>query len=180
MGSNSLAVGFAGNEIQKSELCAAPVAIPPPLPTSAVTAQPLNEDSSLKSMVFVMSSGAEIAVRNITLWPKDLLEQAAVLMDQAGVLNNGFSTGLGFIGGFGYVVTRSLLLGAAEMIVSGSMPAKAGTLQQQAARLVAEASAKSYSTPVRNIANVEGADPKHPDRSIPMVKRSKTQFHFYW
>jgi len=117
------------------------------------------EDSSLQAVVYVMCSGAELAVSEISLWPKDLLDQATSLFAQSGSLAEGFSTGIGFIGTLGSVVTRSLLLSAVEGVISSNMRSTAGTLLEQAAHLVWTASRQAWSVPVKNIANIEDADP---------------------
>jgi hypothetical protein len=117
------------------------------------------EDSSLQAIVFVMSSGTEIAVTRITLWPADLLQQAAELFARSGSLSQGFTTGIGFIGSLGHVVADALMLGAAEAVVGAAMQAKAGTLQEQAANLIQRAAKEASLVPVSHIYSVQDGDP---------------------
>jgi hypothetical protein len=120
---------------------------------------PATADPTLQAIVFVLSSGAEIAAANITLWPKDQLDRAADMLARAGVQNQGFSTGLGFIGSFGWVVSRSLLLGAIESAVSHAMQNGAEDLCVQAAQCIDRAARQAYSAPVAHIANIETPTP---------------------
>lgn len=133
--------------------------LPPPLSADSDQPEAVHRDATLHAVVFVMGSGAEIAVSHVGLWPADILEEAEKLLTQSAPLSRGFSTGIGFIGSFGKVATDALLLSAVEGFVGGKMQAKAGTLQERASQLIQTAAKGVRLMPVSEIATVEDADP---------------------
>lgn len=133
-----------------------PSAQPPP---SIPEAHAAYEDASLRAIVFVMASGAEITVNAISLWPKDLLDKAISLLSQAGQNAQGYSSGLGVIGSFGDVMSKTAWIELAEGYISRKMRAGVVPLQQQVLRTIEAAAQQSWLAPVKNIVNVEDMSP---------------------
>jgi hypothetical protein len=95
----------------------------------------LSESSFAKHIVITLSSGSSINISEIMLYDVNLIRTLAQLQAKANEKLEGFSTGLGFIGGLGAVVISSMILGALEGAVSNSMTKDGFQLLEQIERV---------------------------------------------
>lgn len=116
-------------------------------------------ESSLLQIVVTMASGYELEIDRVCLWPKYVLDQRDGTLQLAAKQGQGFSTGLGFIGGLGSVVTSSLLLGAVEGAISNSMHKNADKNTSTAMKIHQRAQSLASFFPVSCIQNIQDPDP---------------------
>lgn len=114
---------------------------------------------NLEFVRIVMNSGSEIRIQAISLFERDLLEEASALLNQAESLNKGFSTGIGFIGSTSQVLWSSIKLAAIEGWVSSKMEKAAETRESKAYKLLMKAANEQQFFHVNTIMNIENQNP---------------------
>jgi len=116
-------------------------------------------ESSLLQIIITTTSGTELEIDRVCLWPKYELDQMNGILQLAATQGQGFSTGLGFIGGIGSVVAKSLVLGAVEGVISDSMQSTASRNRSTAMKLHQRAKRLALFFPVNSIQNIQDPDP---------------------
>ena len=123
--------------------------------------KPIYDNQPVREIGLTLRSGTQLLVAEITLYPKDLVRKAQGLTAEAKKKFGGFSTGLGFWGSAEWVIGGSLLLGAAESLVSGSMANEGVELLKRLEQLLQEIRKSAKPIPVSQIANVELLTPSY-------------------
>ena len=112
-----------------------------------------------KKMTIVLSSGRQIEISKVRLYPEPELQKLFSLRAKAQEELGGFSTGIGFLGSPSWVLWSAAALGTLETIISGSK-AKKGVL------LLKEASASHENLQKKgvlfDISAINGIDSPNP------------------
>ena len=130
-------------------------------------------------VIITTTSGSELEVEQVCLWPKAELDKMGSTLQLASKQGQGFSTGLGFIGGLGSVVTSSLLLGAVEGAISNSMQKSADQNVSIAAGWLKLANERACFIPVPGIHNIQDPDPSSWWAEYVEPERNKRQIYIH-
>lgn len=100
-----------------------------------------------------LSSGAELVVTKVGLYPQSALQHLADLKRQATESLGGVSSGIGFIGSPGYVLSGALALGVFEGILSRSATKRGLKYLAEYQECRLSISRNPVFFPVKNVAN---------------------------
>lgn len=106
-------------------------------------------------LVLGLSSGNELIVNRVMLFPETDIQQIFLLRTKAQEELGGFSTGLGFWGSPGWVIGGAAVLGFAESLVSNSKMKKGFNILKEAAVKLEQLKTKGV---FFNVSAIEGID----------------------
>ena len=89
-------------------------------------------DENSKKMRIILSSGRQIEISKVRLYPEPELQKLFSLRAKAQEELGGFSTGIGFLGSPSWVLWSAAALGTLESIISGSKAKKGVLLLKEA------------------------------------------------
>lgn len=129
------------------------------LPAPPVFDGPVLVTTAFSQLVAVTTSGQEVVIAKVSLWPHDLLSNVRALLAAAATNKQGYSTGIGFIGDFGSVMARSAALGVVENLISSRMNWDATVEEAKAMECFQRAKHESWMFPVNTINGISDPDP---------------------